>query len=314
MPAGGGRCWGGGAPGSASGQARGARGKHQRAADLAAISAAQVMRDLYPRLFEPAVLPDGCRTRAISRTRCISRSPERRPCGARAATGCAVRATDELPGRIVRPDAGLRWWPAARGACRRRAAAADAGSGPGLGELSPNLGAALGMPAFGSGGGYDGPLAYRMGKPMRPDIAAAFDRMAAAARREAGPRRCRSPAAFARTPSRRGCSPPTRTRSGSPRRARACTATPPSSTSAAGRLRLAGGQRPPVRLHPPLRLGALALRARANPRDREHPALYDQGSGSRRRPRASTITASRASCRLASTIRSPARRCAGTCR
>ena len=42
------------------------------------------------------------------------------------------------------------------------------------------------MPAFGSGGGYDGPLAYRMGKPMRPDVAAAFDRMAAAAREEAG--------------------------------------------------------------------------------------------------------------------------------
>jgi Transglycosylase SLT domain/D-alanyl-D-alanine carboxypeptidase len=44
----------------------------------------------------------------------------------------------------------------------------------------------LGMPAFGSGCGYDGPLAYRMGKPMRPDVAAAFDRMAAAAREEAG--------------------------------------------------------------------------------------------------------------------------------
>ena len=42
------------------------------------------------------------------------------------------------------------------------------------------------MPAHGSGGGYDGPLAYRMGKPMRPDVAAAFDRMAAAARHEAG--------------------------------------------------------------------------------------------------------------------------------
>jgi len=41
------------------GQALGARAKHQRAADLAAISAAQVMRDLYPRLFEPPFLePD----------------------------------------------------------------------------------------------------------------------------------------------------------------------------------------------------------------------------------------------------------------
>lgn len=37
----------------AFGNALGARGKHQRGADLAAISAAQVMRELYPRLFEP---------------------------------------------------------------------------------------------------------------------------------------------------------------------------------------------------------------------------------------------------------------------
>jgi hypothetical protein len=35
-----------------------------------------------------------------------------------------------------------------------------------------------------SGGGYSGPLAYRQGKPMRPDVAAAFDRMAAAARHD----------------------------------------------------------------------------------------------------------------------------------
>ena len=53
-------------------------------------------------------------------------------------------------------------------------------------EIAPDLNVPLGMPAFGSGGGYDGPIAYRMGKPMRPDVAAAFDRMAAAAREEAG--------------------------------------------------------------------------------------------------------------------------------
>jgi hypothetical protein len=34
-------------------------------------------------------------------------------------------------------------------------------------EIAPDLNVPLGMPAFGSGGGYDGPLAYRMGKPMR---------------------------------------------------------------------------------------------------------------------------------------------------
>jgi hypothetical protein len=41
-----------------------------------------------------------------------------------------------------------------------------------------------GLAAFGSGGGYSGPLAYRQGKPMRPDVALAFDRMAAAAARD----------------------------------------------------------------------------------------------------------------------------------
>ena len=43
----------------AFGNALGAKGRHQRAADLAAISAAQVMRDLYPRLFEPPFLEPG---------------------------------------------------------------------------------------------------------------------------------------------------------------------------------------------------------------------------------------------------------------
>ncbi|HET9010775.1 MAG TPA: transglycosylase SLT domain-containing protein, partial [Gemmatimonadaceae bacterium] len=46
-------------------------------------------------------------------------------------------------------------------------------------ELAPSAGGALATQA--SGGGYSGPLAYRQGKPMRPDVAMAFDRMAAAA-------------------------------------------------------------------------------------------------------------------------------------
>ena len=43
----------------AFGQALGARGRGQRAADLAAMSAALAMRDGYPRLFEPARLEGG---------------------------------------------------------------------------------------------------------------------------------------------------------------------------------------------------------------------------------------------------------------
>lgn len=50
--------------------------------------------------------------------------------------------------------------------------------------LTPSIGG----DAYGnaSGGGYNGPLAYRQGQGMRPDVAPAFDRMAAAARSEAG--------------------------------------------------------------------------------------------------------------------------------
>jgi hypothetical protein len=39
------------------------------------------------------------------------------------------------------------------------------------------------MPQTAEGGGYSGRLAYRNGEGMRPDVAAAYDRMAAAARR-----------------------------------------------------------------------------------------------------------------------------------
>jgi Putative Flp pilus-assembly TadE/G-like len=68
------------------GQALGARGKHQRAADLAAVSAAQVLRRRYSRLFEPPSSQAGCPTRAISPTRPTWRSLARQPAAARAAT------------------------------------------------------------------------------------------------------------------------------------------------------------------------------------------------------------------------------------
>jgi hypothetical protein len=97
-------------------------------------------------------------------------------------------------------------------------------------EIAPDLDVALGQPPHGSGGGYDGPLAYRMAKPMRPDVVAAFDLMAAAARREAGihlsiTSAFRSDAEQAvlwnANPNPKWVAPP----------GRACTAGPPSSTS-----------------------------------------------------------------------------------
>ena len=71
----------------AFGNALGAKGRYQRAADLAAISAGQVMRDLYPRLFEaPFIEPDIPNTR-ISKKRSTGHSQWPRRSEAVAGTG-----------------------------------------------------------------------------------------------------------------------------------------------------------------------------------------------------------------------------------
>jgi Transglycosylase SLT domain/D-alanyl-D-alanine carboxypeptidase/Putative Flp pilus-assembly TadE/G-like len=171
------------------GQALGARSKHQRAADLAAVSAAQVMRRHYQRLFVPAVFDDGRANphhlsndaylelaRAAAR-RGASRngvSPGRVEVSFPDTSFAPTQVTVALYGHASIRLAARR--PRDRIEVRARATA----------EMAADAGAAFGMPTHGNGGGYNGPLAYRMGKPMRPDVAAAFDRMAAAARREAG--------------------------------------------------------------------------------------------------------------------------------
>jgi hypothetical protein len=174
----------------AFGQALGTQGRHQRAADLAAMSAARTMSRAYPRLFEAAYLENGApNPRHLSNAAFVSMA---RTTAVRIArrNRVRIRASDvTFPGAAFAPTrvtvtargrAGVRM----PGALRREAVPVR---GRATAELSPSAGAAgLGMPTYASGGGYDGPLAYRMGKPMRPDVAEAFDRMAAAARREAG--------------------------------------------------------------------------------------------------------------------------------
>jgi hypothetical protein len=191
----------------AFGNALGARGKHQRAADLAAISAAQVMRDLYPRLFEPPYLEPGVpnprhldegqyRAAALAaairggRRNGVAVRPEDVSFGGSAfgATRVTVRVRGEArvalgrSGRAGRGGdrrGGGRLRP--RGRTRRVSIPIRASA---TAELSPAPGGAF--PGQASGGGYGGPLAYRQGKPMRPDVALAFDRMAAVAREQAG--------------------------------------------------------------------------------------------------------------------------------
>jgi hypothetical protein len=186
----------------AFGQALGAKGRHQRAADLAAISAAQMMRHNYARLFEPPLLPGGLpNPRHLSNAAylALARQAARRGAarnGLPAATvevrfpgvgfaptrvtvGLRGEAPVRLPGgERPRGEAPVR----VPGGERPRGVPVEARA---TAELAPAAGGP-GTLAIATGGGYDGPLAYRQGKPMRPDVALAFDRMAAAARREAG--------------------------------------------------------------------------------------------------------------------------------
>ena len=172
---------------AAFGQALGAKGRHQRGADLAAVSAAHAMRAAYPRLFEPAYLRPGVRNRRhLDRGEYLTVAREAAVRAARR-NGIVLESRDVsfpdrsfAPTRVtvrVRGEASVRV-SAGRGRSAVRSVAIRARA---TAELAP-VGGGAAYPAEGSGGGYSGPLAYRQGKPMRPDVALAFDRLAAAAR------------------------------------------------------------------------------------------------------------------------------------
>jgi hypothetical protein len=155
------------------------KGRAQRAADLVAISAARSMRDDLPRLLSPPTLPDGLPNPGhLEKAAYLAL--------ARLAALDAARANGVGAGRL-RLD-----FPDADSFAPVRAKAtivADLTVGSGgarteasaVAEASAPSATSGGMPAMASGGGYSGPLVYRQGEGMRPDVAAAFDRMASAA-------------------------------------------------------------------------------------------------------------------------------------
>jgi hypothetical protein len=168
----------------ALGEALGAKSREQRAADLAAVSAAAAMRRVYPRLFEPAFLPPPRpglapipNPRHLPRERYLAIAREAAVRGA-ARNRARVRPADvSFPGGGFAPTrvrVRVRAWHRARGPGLRGTRIPVAAAA--VAELAPA--AATGLA---TGGGYSGPLAYRQGKPMRPDVAEAFDRMEAAA-------------------------------------------------------------------------------------------------------------------------------------
>jgi hypothetical protein len=153
----------------------------QRTADLAALSAARSMRDDFERLFVSARRRNGVPNPAhLSKLEYLARA-KRAAVEAAERNGVApervevafpdgdsfapLRAAVEVRARLDVPGAGV---PVEQRAVAEAVTPSDAS-------------APAGQPATATGGGYAGPLAYRQGEPMRPDAAAAFDRMTAEA-------------------------------------------------------------------------------------------------------------------------------------
>jgi hypothetical protein len=152
------------------------RGRLQIAADLAAVSAARSMRDDFPRLFDRS-------THGLSKAAYLARARAAAVAVGRA-NGAAVRAEG-----VVFPDdssfAPTRVRISIKGELSIRGRANERDVVPARATAEAEIGGAGGtLPLEADGGGYSGPLAYRQGKPMRPDVAVAFDRMQAAARRD----------------------------------------------------------------------------------------------------------------------------------
>ncbi len=157
--------------GAITGKARG-----QSAADLSALSAVRSMKQDLPRLLAPPTLPSGLPNPAhMPKAVYLARA---RFTAIRIATSNGASA---LTVSVRFPDA-LSYAPVTAKVSIRTATEGGGGADPVWAEA--RLGAPVSMgavPAVASGGGYSGPLAERLGHGMRPDVAAAFDRLSASA-------------------------------------------------------------------------------------------------------------------------------------
>lgn len=167
---------------AAFGGAATGKSRAQRAADLAALSAARSMRDDFERLFVSARRPDGSENPAH-----LAKREYLRRASLAAVEAARKNGVDARRLRIEFPDVDSFAPLRARAEVTASLDVAALPSLPVAAEAEaeaapPPSGAATGgSPSTASGGGYAGTLAYRQGESMRPDVAAAFDRLAAAA-------------------------------------------------------------------------------------------------------------------------------------
>jgi Transglycosylase SLT domain/D-alanyl-D-alanine carboxypeptidase len=152
----------------------GVRGERQRAADLAALAAARALRQAYPRVFAPPLV--GGRPNPDHLERAEYEALGRRIGLATARRNGAGDVDVTFPGDALAP---LRVRVAVHDPIVIAPGASVGGTARAEAELVPP--GALAAAGAAGPGEYAGPLAYRQAKPMRPDVALAFDRMAAAA-------------------------------------------------------------------------------------------------------------------------------------
>jgi hypothetical protein len=156
------------------------KGRVQRAADLAAISAARSMRDDLSKLLSAPTLANGLPNPAhLGKSAYLAR--------ARLAAVEASKANGVDPARLQLSFPDANSFPPVRAKASvvaRLELGAEHGEveASAVAEAAPPTGVTGGVSTLAAGGGYSGPLVYRTGEGMRPDAAAAFDRMAAAAR------------------------------------------------------------------------------------------------------------------------------------
>jgi soluble lytic murein transglycosylase-like protein len=154
-------------------RALGEHGARLGVADLAALAGAAALREAYPRVFTPAVIDGVPNADHLERPAYLALG--RRAALATARRNGAVRVRVDFPdtSALAPTRIAVTVLDAVRVADREAPSSARA-----VAALSPEVQVTAGASLAGT---YSGRLATRQGQSMRPDVAAAFDRMAAAA-------------------------------------------------------------------------------------------------------------------------------------
>ncbi len=158
-------------------QGIGTQSDEQRAADLAALAGARAMHDAYDGLFEPRQIGGRPNRTHLERARYLERG--------RLAALSTARSNGAHDVGVAFPDDDSFAPVRVRVTVRDAVGVGPRERVPAGARAEAELAAPADVALWSAGPGeYRGPLAHRQGKPMRPDVAAAFDRMQAAARRD----------------------------------------------------------------------------------------------------------------------------------